>query len=165
MPKPHVMLVAGESSGDQLGAALMDALRAHYSDIDFSGVGGSAMRAAGLRSRIPMEEIGLFGVLSILHQLPRLLRHLRSLAMFAVTSRPDVIVLIDIPDFNHRLARRIRACWADARIIAYCAPTIWGWRRGRARKMRHLFDHVMALFPFEPEIFAMAGGLFFSRSE
>lgn len=152
--RPRVMVVAGESSGDQLGAALMGALRVCHPEISFSGVGGTAMAAEGLVSQLSMAEIGLHGIIEVVWSLRRVLGHIRWLTDFAIETRPDVIVLIDIPDFNHRLARQIRSAWPTARILCYGAPTIWVWRRGRGAAMRGVFDHVMALFPFEPEIFA-----------
>ena len=154
-----IALVAGEESGDRLGAPLMRALRARAQyPLSFIGVGGAAMAAEGLASLCPLEELAVMGPLDILPRLPRLLRLIREVADAIVAARSDVLVIIDSPEFTHRVARRVRTRAPEIAIIDYVSPSVWAWRPGRARKMRHYVDHVMALLPFEPAAHARLGG-------
>ena len=156
---PHVFLVAGEESGDRLGAALMAALRrATQGRARFSGVGGAHMAAEGLTSLYPLADIASFGFATLPGKLPRILRRIRETADAAVAAKPDVLVIIDSPDFTHRIARRVRAIDATIPIVDYVCPTVWAWRPGRGRVMRPYVDHVLALFPFEPAIMQRLAG-------
>jgi lipid-A-disaccharide synthase len=159
-PKPlDVFLVAGEASGDALGAPLMLALSKQLDGkVRFRGVGGSGMKAAGLDALFPMEDLTAMGFNQVLAKLSLILRRLRETAAAIVEEPPDLLILIDSPDFNHRLAKRVRRALAKLPIVKYVSPTIWAWRPGRARAMRPNFDHVLALFPFEPEAHARLGG-------
>ena len=155
----RVMLVAGEVSGDRLGAGLMAALReVSPRPVAFVGVGGSAMAAEGLESLHDIADTAVVGVRDVVARLPLLMRRIRETAAFALRVKPDVLVLVDSPDFTHRVARRVRAGNAGAPIVAYVAPSVWAWRRGRARRMRRYVDRVMAVLPFEEEVFRRAGG-------
>ncbi|MBI1867007.1 MAG: lipid-A-disaccharide synthase [Methylocystis sp.] len=154
----HIFLVAGEASGDQLGAALMRALRAADPEISFSGVGGEAMAREGLVSLFPLSDIAVMGLLPVLARLPRLYRRIEQTARTIVESAPDCLVIIDAPDFTHRLARRVRRASPSVPIIDYVSPSVWAWRPGRARAMRAYVDHVLALLPFEPQAHARLGG-------
>lgn len=146
-----VFLVAGEHSGDQLGFKLMRALRQHVvDDVTFAGVGGHAMQAEGLASLFPLEDIAVMGLVPVLKRLPLLLRRIRETAAAVVAAKPDVLVLIDSPDFTHRVARRVRQMLPGLPVVDYVSPSVWAWRPGRARKMRPIIDHVLALLPFEP---------------
>jgi lipid-A-disaccharide synthase len=162
--EPHtrplsVVLVAGEQSGDRLGAALMRALREqHRGALSFSGVGGEAMTAAGLHPLFGIEELSIIGVAAIPRRLPAILRRIRQAAAAAVEARPDVLVIIDSPDFTHRVARRVRAAAPAIPILDYVSPSVWAWRPGRARAMRAYVDHVLAILPFEPEAQRRLGG-------
>ena len=149
------MLVAGEASGDALGAELMAALRASHPDLVFSGVGGEAMAAAGLASLFPMRELSVMGLAEILPRAFGLLRRIAETAAHARAARPDVIVTIDSPGFNFRLAERLRR--SDLALVHYVAPQVWAWRPGRAAGIVPLFDHMLALLPFEPPLFAAHG--------
>jgi lipid-A-disaccharide synthase len=154
-----VFLVAGETSGDFLGAPLMTALTKQLDGkVRFRGVGGSAMKAAGLDALFPMEDLTAMGVTQVLAKLPLILRRLRETAAAIAERPPDLLILIDSPDFNHRLAKRVRRVFAKLPIVKYVSPTIWAWRPGRARAMRPNFDHVLALFPFEPQAHERLGG-------
>jgi len=126
--------------------------------VRFRGVGGSAMKAAGLDALFPMEDLTAMGVTQVLAKLPLILRRLRETAAAIAERPPDLLILIDSPDFNHRLAKRVRRVFAKLPIVKYVSPTIWAWRPGRARAMRPNFDHVLALFPFEPEAHERLGG-------
>jgi lipid-A-disaccharide synthase len=126
--------------------------------VRFRGVGGSGMKATGLDSMFPMEDLTAFGFTQVLSKLPLILRRLRETAAAIVADPPDLLVLIDSPDFNHRLAKRVRQALPGLPIVKYVSPTIWAWRPGRARAMRPNFDHVLALFPFEPDAHQRLGG-------
>ncbi len=150
-----VMLVAGEPSGDVLGASLMQALRHRVDGITFIGIGGPKMALEGLLSVLPIQDLAVMGLVEVLPRIATLLRHLRRTAEFARREQPDVLVTIDAPGFNFRLARRL----ADTNIprVHYVAPSVWAWRPGRAKKIAPLFDHLLALLPFEPPYFEAVG--------
>lgn len=153
---PSIFLVAGEPSGDALGGRLMAALRRRAGGrIAFGGVGGENMAAEGLDSLFPMSDLSVMGLAEVLPRAPRLLRRLRRTAAAIRARRPDVVVTVDSPGFNVRLARRLRGF--DRPLIHYVAPSVWAWRPGRARTMAALFDRLLALLPFEPPWFERAG--------
>ena len=155
----RVALVAGEHSGDQLGAKLMRALReARADEVAFLGVGGEAMEAEGLESLFPISDIAVMGILPVLARLPKLLARIRKTAETIVDGRPDALVIIDSPDFTHRVARRVRAALPNLPIVDYVSPSVWAWRPGRARAMRAYVDCVLALLPFEPEAYRRLNG-------
>jgi lipid-A-disaccharide synthase len=155
----RVFLVVGEESGDHLGAGLMQALKQQCGGhVTFAGVGGQEMAREGLVSLFPLTDISLVGFTAVLRQLPLVLRRIRETANAAIAAAPDVVVIIDSPDFTHRVARRIRAVHPDIPIVDYVSPSVWAWRPGRARAMRAYIDHVLALLPFEPEVHARLGG-------
>jgi len=158
MSPTKIFLVAGEESGDQLGAKLMAALRRRLPDVVFSGVGGHAMAAEGLTSLFPLADIAVMGFSAVIARLPMLLRRIDETAAAVIADRPDALVIIDSPDFTHRVAKRVRRARPDLPIIDYVSPTVWAWRPGRARKMRAYVDHLLALLPFEPAAHARLGG-------
>jgi lipid-A-disaccharide synthase len=148
----RVFLIATEESGDRLGASLMKALRERLGGaVAFEGVGGEAMAREGLPSLFAIERLSIMGFAAVVKQLPMLLRHIRETADAVTQAKPDVLVIIDGPDFTHRVARRVRAKDPDIPIIDYVSPSVWAWRPGRARAMCAYVDHVLALLPFEPE--------------
>ena len=151
----NIFLVAGEPSGDLLGARLIQALKTQRSDIVFSGVGGSRMEAEGLTSLFPMSDLTLFGVAELLPKIPNLLRRISQTAEAIRQQKPDVVVTIDAPDFCFRVAKHLQG--SGIRFVHYVAPTVWAWRPGRAKKIQPLFKHLLALFPFEPPYFERAG--------
>ena len=154
-----VFLVAGEHSGDALGAKLMSALNARVPyQITYAGVGAEAMEGEGLRSLYPMADVAVMGPLSILPRLPRLVARVYATVDAAVAFEPDVAVIIDAPEFTHPIAKRIRKRMPGVPIIDYVSPSVWAWRPGRARRMRGYIDHVMALLPFEPQVHEQLGG-------
>ena len=146
----RIFLVAGETSGDMLGAALMRALRNMEPCADFAGVGGRDMTAAGLASLFPLEDIAVMGLTPVLARLPLLARRLDETVRSVLADPPDCLVLIDAPDFTHRVARRVRAANPAIPIVDYVCPSVWAWRPGRARAMRAYVDRVLAILPFEP---------------
>ena len=154
-----IFLIATEESGDRLGAGLMKVLRQRLGDaVQFEGVGGRAMAREGLTSLFPIEELSILGLAAVVRQLPKILRLIRDTAS-AVTDGPtDILVIIDSPDFTHRVARRVRARDPSIPIVDYVSPSVWAWRPGRARAMRRYIDHVLALLPFEPEAYQRLRG-------
>ena len=155
----RVHLVAGEESGDRLGAALMRALRARCGGaVAFTGVGGHAMAAEGLASPFAIEELSIIGFAAIPRKLPLILRRIRETAAAAIAAAPDVLVIVDSPDFTHRVARKVRVAAPTIPIVDYVSPTVWAWRPGRAKAMRAYVDHVLAILPFEPAEHARLGG-------
>jgi lipid-A-disaccharide synthase len=154
-----IFLVAAETSGDRLGAALIEALRARLAGkVRFAGVGGADMAAAGLESLVPIEELSIMGFAALPRGIPKILRRIREVGDAVLHDRPDVLVIIDSPDFTHRVARRVRARDPSIPIVDYVSPTVWAWRPGRARAMRRYVDHLLALLPFEPDVHRQLGG-------
>jgi lipid-A-disaccharide synthase len=159
MTRPRtIWLVAGEDSGDQLGAKLMRALRAAEPDLAFGGVGGEAMAEAGFSSLFPLDDVAVMGYLPVLARARTLLRRIRETAEAAVRARPDVLVIIDSPGFTHAVAKRVRKAAPGIPIVDYVSPSVWAWRPWRAKGMRPFIDHVMALLPFEPDAHLRLGG-------
>ncbi len=151
-PARKIFLIATEESGDRLGAQLMKVLRQRLGDaIRFEGVGGHAMGREGLKSQFPISELSIMGFSAVVRQLPKLLRLITDTSNAVIRARPDILIIIDSPDFTHRVARRVRSRDAAIPIVDYVSPSVWAWRPGRARAMRHYVDHVLALLPFEPE--------------
>ncbi|WP_258165088.1 lipid-A-disaccharide synthase [Oceanibium sediminis] len=154
----HLFLIAGEASGDRLGADLMDGLIAELGqNVRFSGVGGPLMQARGLESLFPMDRLSVMGLTEILPRVPELLRLIRQTAEAVEHAAPDALITIDSPDFCLRVARKVRRVRPDLRTIHYVAPSVWAWRPGRAAKMAKVIDHVLALLPFEPPYMTAAG--------
>jgi lipid-A-disaccharide synthase len=153
-----LMLVAGEVSGDLLGAELIAALKdLGHGDIKIVGVGGDAMVRQGLDPLFDISATSIMGLQEVVPKIPEVLRRIRRAADFAAATRPDAVVLIDSPDFTHRVAKRIKKIAPDIPTINYVAPQVWATRAGRARKMAKYFDLVLALLPFEPPFFAGYG--------
>jgi lipid-A-disaccharide synthase len=154
-----VFLIATEESGDRLGAALMRALVERAGrPVEFAGVGGGDMAAAGIQTLFPIEDLAIVGIDAVLAKLPLILRRIRETAAAVIAVRPDVLVIIDSPDFTHRVAKRVRAKAPHIPIVDYVSPTVWAWRPGRARKMRAYVDRLLALLPFEPKVHEALGG-------
>jgi lipid-A-disaccharide synthase len=154
-----IYLVAAEESGDALGASLARALRAREgSRLSLSGVGGQAMAAAGINSPFPIDELSIFGLTAIPRRLPLILRRIRETADAIIAARPNAVVIIDSPDFTHRVARRVQRRAPSIPILDYVSPSVWAWRPGRARAMRSYIDCVLAILPFEPEAYVKLGG-------
>ena len=149
-----IFLIATEESGDRLGAGLMKVLRQRLGGaVQFEGVGGRAMAREGMTSRFPIEQLSIMGLSSVVKQLPVILRHIWETADAVIEAASDILVIIDSPDFTHRVARRVRARDPSIPIVDYVSPSVWAWRSGRARAMRSYVDHVLALLPFEPEAY------------
>jgi len=151
-----LFLIAGEPSGDRLGAALMAGLRA-LTPVEFAGVGGPLMEAQGLSSLFPMEELSVMGIAEVLPKYFHLKRRIAQTAQAVLDSGAEALITIDSPDFCLRVAHIVRAARPGFRIIHYVAPSVWAWRPGRAAKMARVVDHVLALLPFEPPYMEAAG--------
>jgi lipid-A-disaccharide synthase len=155
----RIFVVAAEESGDRLGAALMRALRERTGGTaSFSGIGGQEMAHEGVASPFPIEELSIVGFSEIPRKLPMILRRIREASAAIIAAKPDVLVIIDSPDFTHRVARRVRQVLPGLPIIDYVSPSVWAWRPGRARAMRAYVDCLLALLPFEPAAHQRLGG-------
>ena len=151
----RIALVAGEASGDLLGAGLIEQLRLRFPDARFAGVGGEAMRAAGLDAWHDASELAVMGLAEVLRHLPRLLRLRRELRARVLAWKPDVFIGIDAPDFNLGLEKWLKQ--RGVRTVHYVSPSVWAWREKRAEKIGHSADLVLCLFPMEPAIYARHG--------
>ncbi len=151
-----VFVIAGEPSGDKLGAALMAGLKELAPGVTFDGVGGAGMIREGMVSRFPMEELSVMGLAEVLPRYFDLKRRIAEVAEAVLEAQPDVLITIDSPDFCLRVAKRVKAA-SSLRIVHYVAPTVWAWRPKRAEKMAALVDQVLALLPFEPPYMEAAG--------
>jgi lipid-A-disaccharide synthase len=155
----RLFIVAGEHSGDALGAKLMSVLNARRRGrVRYVGVGGALMAEQGLVSQFPMEDVAVMGLGAILARLPKILTRVYGTVAAATAAEPDALIIIDSPEFTHPIAKRVRRRRPDIPIIDYVSPSVWAWRPGRARKMRGYVDHVLALLPFEPDAHARLGG-------
>jgi lipid-A-disaccharide synthase len=159
-PRPlSLYLVAGEESGDALGGALARALLAQeQGGVRLAGVGGQAMAAAGIVSPFPIDDLSIIGFTAIPRRLPIILRRIRETADAVVAARPNALIIIDSPDFTHRVARQVRQREPSIPILDYVSPTVWAWRPWRARAMRRYVDCVLAILPFEPATHVRLGG-------
>lgn len=152
-------VVAGEESGDLLGADLVAALRASSGrNVELTGLGGRHLEAQGLTSLFNSSEIALMGVTAVVLDLPRLIRRIGQTAREIVRARPDCLVTIDSPDFSLRVARKVRAADPSIPIVHYVSPSVWAWRPGRAKAIKPYVDHILCVLPFEPEVLQRLGG-------
>ena len=155
----RLFLIACEESGDRLGGALMRALRsASLRPIEFIGVGGSHMTERGLTSLFPIDDLAIVGFNAVFARLPLLVRRIHETVDAVLREKPDGLIIIDSPDFTHRVAWRVRKAAPAIPIVDYVSPSVWAWRPGRARAMRRYVDHLLALLPFEPDAHKRLGG-------
>jgi lipid-A-disaccharide synthase len=153
----RLFVLAGEASGDRIGADLLERLRAR-TRVEVAGVGGEALEALGLRSMFPMSELSVMGWTDVLPRLPLLLWRSRQVAQAILRTRPDVVVLIDAQEFSRVVARQVRSTGSKIPMLLYVAPAVWAWKPERAAHIRPLFDEVLAVLPFEPEVMSTLGG-------
>lgn len=154
-----IAVVAGEESGDLLGADLIDALTKKLDcNIDLIGVGGAHLQKHGLESFFDSQDIALIGISAILKRLPKLYAHIKNLSQFIAKEKPDCLIVIDSPDFTHRVAKRVRALNPKIPIIKYVAPSVWAWRAQRAKEMHAYIDHVLVVLPFESKVMEKLDG-------
>lgn len=154
----HIYLIAGEESGDFLGAQLMKALKNQNPDLKFSGVGGKLMMDEGLKSLFSMEDLSVMGVAEVLPRLPKLIGRINQTVTDIMVNSPDIVVTIDAPDFSFRVLKKIREKMLEPpKLVHYVAPTVWAWREGRALKVAKFLDAMICLFDFEPPYFQNVG--------
>ena len=155
----RVFLIAGEHSGDALGGKLIEALRQlSPRPFELAGVGGELMEAQGCASLFPLEELAVMSPLDVLPRLWSIYRRIRQAVDAVLAFQPDVLVILDSPEFTHQVARRVRHRNPQIPVVDYVSPSVWAWRPWRARSMLRYVDHVMAILPFEPEVYVRLGG-------
>lgn len=153
-----IAVVAGEESGDLLGADIIRALQRSGHEVELVGVGGHHLQALGLKSLFPSGDIALMGISAVVRDLPRLIRRIGQTARAIAAAQPDCLVTIDSPDFSLRVARKVRGLTPWIPIIHYVCPSVWAWRPGRAPAMKPYVDEILCLLPFEPAELARLGG-------
>lgn len=154
-----IAVVAGEVSGDLLGGDLIAALKGqHGGPVDLVGVGGEALEAEGLVSLFDYSELSIMGFTQVIARLPRMISLIRQTADAIIASRPDALLIIDSPDFTHRVAKRVRKVLPNLPVVKYVCPSVWAWKEYRAQAMLAYVDHVLAVLPFEPEVMRRLGG-------
>ncbi len=154
-----VFFVVGEESGDLLGAGLLSALRERLGGaVEATGIAGTRMQRLGMTSLFPLHDIAVMGLTAVLARLPTIVARVHQTVAAAVAADPDVVVVIDSPDFTHAVAKRLRKRRPDIPIVDYVSPSVWAWRPGRARKMAAYVDHLLAILPFEPAVHRRLGG-------
>ncbi len=152
-------VVAGEVSGDLLGGDLVASLKRRYDGpVELVGVGGEALEAQGLRSLFDYSELSIMGFIQVIKRLPKLLARIRQTADAIIAAEPDVLLIIDSPDFTHRVAKRVRKALPALPIVDYVCPSVWAWKEYRAQQMLAYVDHVLAVLPFEPAAMQSLGG-------
>ncbi|MGM7317393.1 lipid-A-disaccharide synthase [Idiomarina sp. ST10R2A5] len=152
---PKIAIVAGEHSGDLLGAGLMQAISKRHPGASFIGVGGPLMAAQGMDSYFPMDDLAVMGIAEVVQQLPKLLRHRKNLVHYLIEEQPDVMIGIDAPDFNLTVETRLKN--AGIATIHYVSPSVWAWREGRIKGIKKAVDHVLCLLPFEKDFYDKHG--------
>jgi lipid-A-disaccharide synthase len=154
-----IAIIAGEVSGDLLGADLIAALQSQYAgDIELIGVGGPALEALGLKSLFDFSELSVMGITQVLAKLPRFISLIGKTAKALVTDKPDLLLIVDSPDFTHRVARKMRAALPALPVVNYVCPSVWAWKEYRAQAMLGYVDAVLAVLPFEPAVMQRLGG-------
>ncbi|MGJ8528257.1 lipid-A-disaccharide synthase [Maritalea sp.] len=153
----RLFVVAGESSGDQLGADLVTRLRLK-TEIELFGVGGPALEEVGIKSLFSMSDLAVMGWRDVYMRLPKLLWRLKQTADAIIAQRPDIVVLIDSQEFSNRIAARVRKALPDIKIILYVAPSVWAWKPERAKEIEPLYNELLGVLPFEPAVFKQLGG-------
>ena len=154
-----IAVVAGEVSGDLLGADLVAGLRKiHCGPIELVGVGGEGLQAEGLKSFFDFSELSVMGITQVLAKLPMLFSRIRQTAAAIIAAKPDILLIIDSPDFTHRVAKRVRTALPDLPVVNYVCPSVWAWKEYRAQRMLAYVDHVLAVLPFEPAVMQRLNG-------
>jgi lipid-A-disaccharide synthase len=152
-----IFLLSGEASGDALGAKLMDATKELDHDVSFYGIGGEKMEELGLESLFPMSELSLLGFVEIIPHIPHLLRRIEETVNYIERINPDIIITIDAPAFNFRVVKKLKERGNNTKLVHYVAPSVWAYKPKRAEKIANLYDHLLALLPFEPQYFEKVG--------
>ena len=152
-----IYIVAGEPSGDILGDKLIKTLQKKLNSPIFNGVGGERMQSNSFISLFEMSDISIFGIFPVLKKLFFLINKINDVVNDIIQKKPNIIILIDSPDFNHRVAKKVKRHLPDVPIVCYVAPTVWAWRQSRAKKMSKYFDHLLSVIPFEVDFFKKYG--------
>lgn len=156
---PTICIVAGEESGDQLGSELMKALNDRLGEgVRYCGVGGEKMTGLGLTSFFNMSDVSVMGLTAVIARLPLIVRRVYQTVNAVIAAKPDVLVIVDSPDFTHNVAKRVRKRAPHIPVVGYVSPSVWAWRPGRAKKMSAYVDELLALLPFEPAVHKRLGG-------
>lgn len=154
-----IAVIAGEVSGDLLGADLVAALKQRHSGpIELVGVGGEALQGQGLRSLFDFSELSIMGITQVLSKLPRLIRLISVTSEAIIAAKPDLLLIVDSPDFTHRVAKKVRKRLSDLPVVNYVCPSVWAWKEYRAKAMLRYVDEVLAVLPFEPDVMQRLGG-------
>jgi lipid-A-disaccharide synthase len=154
-----IAVIAGEVSGDLLGADLIAQLKAmHPGQVELVGVGGDALEAQGLRSLFDFSELSIMGITQVLSKLPRLIKLISLTSDAIVEAKPDLLLIVDSPDFTHRVAKKVRRKLPDLPVVNYVCPSVWAWKEYRAKAMLDYVDAVLAVLPFEPAVMQRLGG-------
>lgn len=157
-----IAVIAGEVSGDHLAADLISAIKSQLSEngttLQLVGVGGEGLQEEGLSSLFDYSELSLIGIGTVLKQLPKLLMRINQTAKAIISEKPDILIIVDSPDFTHRVAKKVREALPDLPIVNYVCPTVWAWKPERAEKMRAYVNHVLSILPFEAEEVARLNG-------
>lgn len=156
--KLRIYFVVGEESGDALGEKLLDAFDNLSHPIEPMGLAGARMKKRGVDSLFDITELSVMGISAVVKKLPSLLKRIRQTVDDVIEKKPDVLLLIDSPEFSYRVAKKVRKQLPQVKIVKYVAPTVWAWREGRAKKIKPYIDHIMAILPFEPELLKRLGG-------
>ena len=151
-----IYLIAGEASGDNIGAKLMKAIKNQHSDIEFAGIGGDKMQAVGLESLFPMQELSLMGFLEVVPHIPKLWLRMRKTIADIKKFQPDVVITIDSPGFNFPIAKALKGK-ITGKLVHYIAPTVWAYKPKRAKKIAKIYDHLLVVLPFEAKYFLAEG--------
>ena len=154
---PNIYIVAGEPSGDILGDQLIKSLESKFNSPIFNGVGGERMQSNNFTSLFDMSDISIFGIFPVLRKLFFLMNKINDVVKDISQKKPDIIILIDSPDFNHRVAKKVKKYLPNVPMVCYVAPTVWAWRQGRAKKMSEYFDYLLSVIPFEVNFFEKYG--------
>ena len=155
--KKILYLVAGEPSGDFIGGEMISELLKIYTSPNIYGVGGEFMEKFGLKSLFPIKDLSVMGILPVLLKIKHLYKRINQVVEDILEKKPDVVILIDSPDFNHRVAKKLRKKSFHSPIVCYVAPTVWAWRQKRAKSMSNDFDHLLSILPFESDFFNKNG--------
>ena len=150
---PKIYIVAGEPSGDILGDKLIKTLQAKFNSPIFNGVGGERMQSNNFISLFEMSDISIFGIFPVLRKLFFLINKINDVVNDIIQKNPNIIILIDSPDFNHRVAKKVKRHLPDVPIVCYVAPTVWAWRSGRAKHLSNYIDKLLTILPFENKYF------------
>ena len=155
--KRKIAIIAGEVSGDKIGSDLIGEIAAVY-DIDLFGVGGEELARHGLKSLFPYEELSIIGLWDIIKNIFTLRKRVNSTVKSIVSYKPELLILIDSPEFTHRVAKKVKKVMPNITIINYISPTIWFWRQGRGREMSKYITHILSIYPFEPALYKKLNG-------